>query len=322
MALRSHASGWFMTERNKLRSAFGASLREYEPLAKHTTSRIGGPAEFLVVAESAAVLAEQVRTARQMGLPFFILGAGANVLISDAGVRGLVIVNRARDVQIDEAGETPSVRVESGANLSLLARQCAARGLSGLEWAAGIPGTVGGAIYGNAGAHGSDIAASLKLAEILHDDGRAKRWERSELAFGYRTSALKRARAAGQGGHVVLAAEFELVRRDPAECLERMDVFTAYRRRTQPPGASLGSMFKNPPGDYAGRLIEAAGLKGLRVGGVEISPMHANFFVNSGEARATDVFALIHQAHTAVKAKFDVDLALEIELVGEWGGQC
>ncbi|MBL8094001.1 MAG: UDP-N-acetylmuramate dehydrogenase [Anaerolineales bacterium] len=311
-----------MTERNKLRSAFGGSLREYEPLAKHTTSRIGGAAEFLVVADSAAVLAEQVRTARQLGLPFFILGAGANVLISDSGVRGLVIVNRARDVRIDEVGETPSVRVESGANLSLLARQCAARGLSGLEWAAGIPGTVGGAIYGNAGAHGSDIAASLQLAEILHDDGRVKRWDVSELSFGYRTSALKRARAAGQGGHVVLAAEFALVRRDPAECLERMDTWTAYRRRTQPPGASLGSMFKNPPGDYAGRLIEAAGLKGLKVGGAEISPVHANFFLNTGEARAADVFALIHQAHAAVKTQFDIDLALEVELVGEWGGQC
>jgi UDP-N-acetylmuramate dehydrogenase len=322
MALRSHASGWFMTERNKLRSAFGASLREYEPLAKHTTSRIGGPAEFLVVADSAEVLAEQVRTARQLGLPFFILGAGANVLISDAGVRGLVIVNRAREMRIDDAGEAPSVRVESGATLSLLARQCAARGLSGLEWAAGIPGTVGGAIYGNAGAHGSDIAASLRLAEILQEDGRVKRWETAELAFGYRASALKRARAAGQGGQVVLAAEFDLIRRDPVECLERMDVYNAYRRRTQPPGASLGSMFKNPPGDYAGRLIEAAGLKGLKVGGAEISPVHANFFLNTGEARASDVFALIHQAHTAVKARFDIDLALEVELVGEWGGQC
>ena len=322
MALRSHASGWFMTERNKLRSAFGASLREYEPLAKHTTSRLGGPAEFLVVADSAEVLAEQVRTARQLELPFFILGAGANVLISDAGVRGLVIVNRAREMRIDDAGEAPSVRVESGATLSLLARQCAARGLSGLEWAAGIPGTVGGAIYGNAGAHGSDIAASLRLAEILQEDGRVKRWETAELAFGYRASALKRARAAGQGGQVVLAAEFDLIRRDPVECLERMDVYNAYRRRTQPPGASLGSMFKNPPGDYAGRLIEAAGLKGLKVGGAEISPVHANFFLNTGEARASDVFALIHQAHTAVKARFDIDLALEVELVGEWGGQC
>jgi len=322
MALRSHASGWFMTERNKLRSAFGASLREYEPLAKHTTSRLGGPAEFLVVADSAEVLAEQVRTARQLELPFFILGAGANVLISDSGVRGLVIVNRAREMRIDDSGEAPSVRVESGATLSLLARQCAARGLSGLEWAAGIPGTVGGAIYGNAGAHGSDIAASLRLAEILQEDGRVKRWETAELAFGYRASALKRARAAGQGGQVVLAAEFGLIRRDPVECLERMDVYNAYRRRTQPPGASLGSMFKNPPGDYAGRLIEAAGLKGLKVGGAEISPVHANFFLNTGEARASDVFALIHQAHTTVKARFDIDLALEVELVGEWGGQC
>ncbi|HRF48946.1 MAG TPA: UDP-N-acetylmuramate dehydrogenase [Anaerolineales bacterium] len=311
-----------MTERNKLRSAFGASLREYEPLAKHTTSRLGGPAEFLVVADSAEVLAEQVRTARQLELPFFILGAGANVLISDSGVRGLVIVNRAREMRIDDSGEAPSVRVESGATLSLLARQCAARGLSGLEWAAGIPGTVGGAIYGNAGAHGSDIAASLRLAEILQEDGRVKRWETAELAFGYRASALKRARAAGQGGQVVLAAEFGLIRRDPVECLERMDVYNAYRRRTQPPGASLGSMFKNPPGDYAGRLIEAAGLKGLKVGGAEISPVHANFFLNTGEARASDVFALIHQAHTTVKARFDIDLALEVELVGEWGGQC
>ncbi len=318
MALRSHASQWFMNDRSRLQTALSGRLKEYEPLARHTTARIGGPAEFFAVAEDADQLAEMVRTARAAEVAFFILGSGANILVSDSGVSGLVIVNRAKAVRIDDSGEAPRVTAESGANLSLLARQCASKGLSGLEWAAGVPGSVGGAVYGNAGAHGRDIAADLQVAEILHADGGVKRWSLTELAFGYRTSALKRERV----GHVVLSAEFALTRRDPAECLAKMDEYTAYRKRTQPPGASLGSMFKNPPGDYAGRLIEAAGLKGLRVGDAQISPVHANFFVNLGEARSSDVLALIHRAHAAVKDQFDIDLALEVELVGNWGGQC
>jgi UDP-N-acetylmuramate dehydrogenase len=318
MALRSHVSWVYMSDKVMLRAAFGGRLKENEPLAKYTAARIGGPAEFFVTAETAEELAEQVRAAWQIGQQPFILGGGANVLVSDAGIRGLVILNRARRVEYRDQDEPPTVWAESGANLGLLARQCAARGLSGLEWAATVPGTVGGAVYGNAGAHGGDVARNLRMAEILHQDGTVKRWTPEELSFGYRSSALKRQRS----GHAILAAEFSLGRGQAAELQARIEAFVSHRKSTQPPGASMGSMFKNPPGDYAGRLIEAAGLKGARVGATEISSLHANFFVNQGEGRAADVFALIHLAHDAVRDQFGVDLELEVELVGEWGGQC
>ncbi len=318
MALRSHVSWVYMSEKTKLRAAFGGRLKEAEPLAKYTAARLGGPAEFFIAADNAAELAEQVRAARAIGLRPFVLGGGANILVSDAGVRGLVILNRARSVEFHDQAEPPTVWAEAGANLGSLARRCAARGLAGLEWAATVPGTLGGAIYGNAGAHGGDIARNLRMAEILHQDGTVKRWTPEELAFGYRTSALKRQKA----GHIILAAEFALTPAEPAALQAQIEAFAAQRKRTQPPGASMGSMFKNPPGDYAGRLIEAAGLKGTRVGGAEISTLHANFFLNQGESRAADVFALIHLAHEAVREQFGVDLELEVELVGEWGGQC
>jgi len=236
-------------------------------------------------------------------------------------VRGLVIVNRARTVNFREQDEIVIVRAESGANLGIVARQCCLRGLAGMEWAATVPGTVGGAVFGNAGAHGGEIAGSLRMAEILQPDGTVRSWSRDELGFSYRTSALKRQKASDRKP-IVLAAEFALTHGRPIELQAKVEAFTAHRKRTQPPGASLGSMFKNPPGDYAGRLIEAAGMKGKRIGNVEISNLHANFFVNLGKARAADVLALIHMAHETVKAKFGVDLELEVELVGEWEGRC
>jgi len=307
-----------MSERRTLREAFGSHLKENEPLAKYTSARMGGPAEYFVIAETAAELAEYTRTAWELGFQPFILGGGANVLVSDAGVHGLVILNRARRAEFRTEDEPATVWAESGANLGLLARQCVAKGLSGLEWAATVPGTVGGAVYGNAGAHGGDVAMNLRMAEILHQDGHVRRWTPQELAFGYRTSALKQQRES----LVILSAEFEMRRGEPEALQAKVEAFVAHRKGTQPPGASLGSMFKNPPDDYAGRLIEAAGLKGARMGNVEISTQHANFFINMGEGRASDVFALIHRAHEAVKNQFGVDLELEVELVGEWGGQC
>ena len=310
-----------------LRAAFGNRLKLGEPLARYTSARLGGPAEYLAVAESAGELAELVRAAWELGIDPLILGGGSNVLVSDAGVRGLVIVNRARAVVFHDtpgAGQTPSVWAEAGANLGALARQCAARGLGGLNWAATVPGTVGGAVYGNAGAHGGDTSGNLLLAEILQQDGSVRRWGGEELKFSYRSSRLKRERGAAGGGrrHVLLGAELSLTHGTPAALQAEIEGFVAHRKRTQPPGASLGSMFKNPPGDYAGRLIEAAGLKGKRLGQAEISNVHANFFVNLGEARAAEVWTLIHLAHATVKSKFGVDLELEVELVGEWLGQC
>jgi UDP-N-acetylmuramate dehydrogenase len=205
------------------------------------------------------------------------------------------------------------VWAEAGVNFGALARHAAQRGLAGLEWAAGIPGTVGGAVVGNAGAHGSDMAGCLVVAEILHRQGQ-EHWPVERFAYGYRSSIIKR----GAEEAIVLNATLRLERSTPQAVQERMDTYVAHRRRTQPPGASMGSMFKNPPGDYAGRLIEAAGLKGARIGEAEISRLHANFFVNLGQAKAADISQLIRLARREVAEKFGVELELEIEMVGDW----
>lgn len=298
------------TALEELKTVFGARLRQGEMLARHTSARIGGPAEWFVVAETPDDLRAAARIAWGEGLPLFILGGGSNILVADAGLRGLVVSNRARRVSI----EGTRVQAESGANLSTLARRCIERGLAGLEWAVGVPGTVGGAVVGNAGAHGGDVAANLESARILQADGIERDWKNAELAFDYRTSAIKR----GTLKSVILDATFTLTN-EPVEAIQaRADAYNTRRKATQPPGASMGSMFKNPPGDYAGRLIDEAGLKGRRIGKAQISPVHANFFVNLGEARADDVRALIEEAREAVQVRFGVRLELEIELVGEW----
>jgi UDP-N-acetylmuramate dehydrogenase len=269
-----------------------------------------------VIAQSAAELESAVQSLWDMGTPFFLLGSGSNVLVSDAGIRGMVVINRAHTVKIDTHGAAPTVWAESGANLSGIARQLALRGLSGLEWAANVPGSVGGAVYGNAGAFGMDIKACLVLAEILHRTEGRQSWPGTRLELDYRSSLLKR----DPGQAVVLAARFGLTTSTKDEVHARMDSYNTQRRRSQPPGASLGSMFKNPNGDYAGRLIEAAGLKGTRIGGAQISKMHANFFVNDQQASAKDIWGLLQLAHRTVQDKFGVDLELEVELLGDWNG--
>ncbi|MBN1146527.1 MAG: UDP-N-acetylmuramate dehydrogenase [Anaerolineales bacterium] len=304
-----------------LQDAFGDRLEMGASLARYSAARLGGPADALLAARSSQELARVAELCWQRRLPFVILGGGSNVLISDAGVRGLVVLNRARRMRFDESADPPTVWAESGASFGNLARRAAQRGLAGLEWAAGIPGTLGGAVVGNAGAHGADMAGSLVLAEILHrkntgqsDGHRREMWPVERLEYSYRSSILK-----GQPGQaVVLAAILRLERSTPQSVQLKMDEIAAYRRKTQPRGASMGSMFKNPPGDYAGRLIEAAGLKGARVGDAQISSQHANFFLNLGQATAMDIYELIQLARQAVAEKFAVELELEIELLGEW----
>lgn len=296
-----------------LRSAFGERLRENEPLARYTSARIGGSADALLRVATSAELAEAAKTLWKLDVPFLVLGGGSNMLISDAGVREFVILNESSAVRFDDSDE-PSVWAESGAGLGVIARQAAAKGLSGLEWAAGIPGTLGGAIVGNAGAHGGDVSMSLDMAAILHRTEGTKEWSTGDLAYGYRTSWFKR----HHNQAVVLSARLKLAQKPAGEIRAQMDTFLAYRRLTQPPGASMGSMFKNPPGNSAGRLIEAAGLKGKRIGSAQISPLHANFFLNLGEARAADVYALIREARQAVQHHSGIELELEVELVGEW----
>jgi UDP-N-acetylmuramate dehydrogenase len=243
------------------------------------------------------------------------------------GCRDLVVFNRAKHFELrpgeNGSKDTAVLWAESGVSIGAIARQAAQMGWTGLEWAATIPGTVGGAVVGNAGAFGGDTSGSLKVVEILQrmeaDNPSQVRAERKSLApgemdFGYRSSLLRK----NPGQAVVLSAEFVLRRCDPSEAVARIGQFLARRRETQPSGSSLGSMFKNPPGDYAGRLIEAAGLKGHRVGNAEISRQHANFFINLGDAKAEDIRALLELARKMVREKFGVDLEPEIILAGDW----
>lgn len=295
-----------------LRAAFGKRLRENQPLARYTSARIGGAADTLVDVNTADELAAAAQKLWDLDVPFFVLGGGSNMLVSDVGVRQVVLFNQASHVRFAE--EMPSVWAESGAGLGAIARQAAAKSLGGLEWAAGIPGTIGGAVFGNAGAHGGDVTGVLQMATILHRTEGRKDWNVKDLAYEYRGSWLKK----HPGEAVVLSAQLALVKKQESEIRAQMDTFLAYRRLTQPPGASMGSMFKNPPGDSAGRLIEAAGMKGKRIGNAQISPLHANFFLNLGSARADDVYALIQEARAAVRRLSGIDLELEIELVGDW----
>lgn len=298
----------------ELREQFGQRLQENVRLANYTAARVGGPADALLVVNSADELEKCVKTLWKMKIPFLLLGGGANVLVSDRGFHGVVLLNRAHTIKIHAQNDPPTLWAESGANLGMIARQAALRGLSGLEWANSVPGTLGGAIYGNAGAFDGDMQKNLLMAEILHPQEGKQTWSVEKFGYEYRSSVLKRSGTKA----VILSATLKLEKSTPEAVKEKMDEFSNRRKQTQPPGASLGSMFKNPPGDYAGRLIEAAGLKGMQVGGVQVSPVHANFFVNSEAATASDYRQLIDLVRNTVEEKFGVRLELEVELVGDW----
>jgi UDP-N-acetylmuramate dehydrogenase len=313
----------------RLAERFGPRLVRDVALAKYTSARIGGPADFLLIAESADDLADIVTRLWQEDAPFVVVGAGSNVLVSDLGCREVVLLNHARQVEVRPLGEDTRravLRAESGASLGGTARSAAQQGWSGIEWGATVPGTIGGAVVGNAGAFGGDMAGSLHMVDILQRGNRQVGSNSTavvatvavkDLGYSYRSSRLKRER----GSAVVLSAEFVLTACPPAEALARIESMNSKRRESQPPGASMGSMFKNPPGDFAGRLIEAAGLKGVRIGGAEISSVHANFFINTGGASAADVRSLMTRAQETVLEKFGVRLDPEVESIGEWPSQ-
>jgi len=297
---------------DELTQRFGKRLLTQAPLSNLTSARVGGAAAYLVTIQNGDELAQTVQLCWENRLPYRILGAGSNMLFSDDGFDGLILLNKAKAIRILEDPQQPMVWAESGANFGLVARKAALAGLSGLEWAAAVPGTVGGAVYGNAGAHGGDIAGSLVVAEILQQGQQKQSWSCEDFAYAYRSSILKR----GTQPTLILSATFKCTPDDPDAVQDRMKQYSEHRRRTQPPGASMGSMFKNPVGDYAGRLIEAAGLKGRQVGGVKVSEVHANFFVNQAQATAEDIWTLIQIVQKTVAEKFNVQLELEIEPVG------
>ncbi|MDQ7819791.1 MAG: UDP-N-acetylmuramate dehydrogenase [Armatimonadota bacterium] len=285
-------------------------VRENEPLARHVSFRIGGPADVLAVPRSVRELRAVVRWLFDAGLPFVVLGQGSNVLIADAGIRAVVLkIGKGLDGVAFDGGR---VTAQAGAGLPFLARAAAARGLAGLEFAAGIPASVGGAVVMNAGAHGHAMAEVVRSVRVLQPDGE-RVLAAAELAYGYRTSALQR-----QVG-VVVEATLQLRQGDPAAVRELTDRWLAQRAATQPLGPpSSGCVFRNPPGDHAGRLIDLAGGKGLQVGGARVSEVHANYILNTGAATAADVLALMRQVSGLVMEKFGVRLEPEIKLVGEF----
>jgi UDP-N-acetylmuramate dehydrogenase len=289
-----------------------ARLKVDEPLAPFTTMRVGGPADFLAVANSTAEVAALVRAAQKLGLPWRLIGRGSNLLVADAGIRGLVIRDTAARITVRPDGLT--LRVEAGLSCAQLAGRTAKLGLTGMEFAVAIPGTVGGAVVQNAGAHGTEMVQVLTRVDYMGPDGRTGTFRVDELGMRYRWSRFKEP----PRDKAVLSAEVRLERAEPDEVAARIAEIRTWRAASQPGEPSAGSIFTNPPGDYAGRLIEAAGLKGLQIGGAQISPRHANFIVNLGGARAADVAALIERARTTVAETFGIELEPEVERVGDW----
>jgi UDP-N-acetylmuramate dehydrogenase len=305
-------------QKKDLEIFFGNNLKMDEMMARYSVMQVGGPADYLAIVENKKELEESVRFLWEGKIPFILIGGGSNTLISDRGIREVVIINKAKDVKfLENDPETPRLWAESGAGFGKLSRRAATKGWAGLEWSAGIPGTVGGAVVNNAGAFGSNVAENLEMAEILHPVGdkiQRSEWSVDQLAYGYRSSLIK----SGKHPAVVLSATFQMEQSTPEKVKERISSISEKRQESQPQGASLGSMFKNPPGDYAGRLIEEAGLKGTNVGGVEISRVHGNYFLNHGNATAADISSLIKTARKMVKEKYGVELELEIQFIGDW----
>ena len=297
-----------------LRSSFGDRMQENVPLSGYTAARIGGPADVLVFVHSADELVQAAEKMWQMDVPLSLLGGGSNVLVSDKGVRGVVLINRARLVKFDLQAEPPTVQAESGVTPNDITQRAARLGLAGFEWAASLPGSLGGALYGNAGAFDGEMAGNLISIELVDRLNGRQVLPVEKMEYGYRTSVLKREHSHA----LILSAQLALRHGDPQAIRTKMEQFSERRRLTQPPGANMGSMFKNPPGEKAGRLIEAAGLKGKRIGNAEISTQHANFFINHGQTPAADMKALIELAQTTVARQFGINLELEVELMGEW----
>jgi UDP-N-acetylmuramate dehydrogenase len=287
------------------------------PLARHTTMRVGGWADLLVTAHNAFELRALVRFARARELPLTVLGRGSNVIVSDRGVRGLVVHVRAEATRI----EGTTYRAEAGVPMARAATETQRAGLSGLEFGLAIPGSVGGSVWANAGAHGSDVQAVLESADVLLQDGTEARLGVDDLALGYRDSRLKHRPPAGPP-EIVIAATFVLEPADADAIKANLDDIRRWRQAHQPLGLpSAGSTFRNPDdGPSAGELIDRAGLKGFRIGGARVSEKHANFVITEAGAAGADVRRLIDHVRAEIRRRDGVDLLPEVEFVGEWDG--
>ena len=282
-----------------------------EPMANHTSVRVGGPADLLVRVRSQQGLRAIAAAAYRYSLPFRVLGDGTNLIAAPAGIRGLVIRNHGGERH--RCADGVSIWADSGCSLIGTARWAAGMGLSGLEGAATIPGTVGGAVVNNAGAYGWTASDSVTRVKVL--DCQGERWmEHAELQYAYRTSAIKE-----QPGYaVVLGAEMLLTPGDAHRILATVNERLETRHRTQPTAPSSGSVFRNPPGCSAWKLIDQAGMRGMAVGGAHVSQKHANFIINDGTATASDVHDLVQAVEEAVRSRMRVELQREVELIGSW----
>jgi UDP-N-acetylmuramate dehydrogenase len=288
----------------------GVKTSRDEPLARFTTMRVGGPADLFASVHNIHELRAIIRFARSRAIPLTILGRGSDVVIADAGIRGLVVQNRAEGSRI----EGDRYIAESGLPMARAATETKDAGLTGLEFGLAIPGTVGGAVWANAGAHEGDIAGILESADVLLGDGTEARLTATELELAYRDSRLKH-----RPDEAVLAATFRLEAADPATIAARLDDIKRWRREHQPLGIpSAGSTFRNPSGDSAGRLIDSIGWKGRTRGGATVSEKHANFIVNDRKGTAADVHGLIDEVAAAVAAATGIELVPEVVFLGDW----
>lgn len=291
----------FFQEKGKLEKDY--------PLSKLNTWKIGGRAEFVFWPQSSAELIQAVHYCRDREIPVFLIGLGSNILFPDRGLKGMVIVSRGLQ---GISWQEDMVRVEAGYSLRRLTAEAAARGLGGLEFACGIPGTVGGAIVMNAGAYGAEIGSLVRDVSILTPSGEEKTLPGQDISFGYRTSTLL------DGNFWLLASTIKLEPGKDSKDLEaNISALLAKRRQTQPlefPNA--GSVFRNPPGNSAGRLIEQAGWKGFRLGDAQVSEKHANFIVNRGKAKAEEIICLIGKIQEDIYQKYGVELQTEIRIIG------
>jgi len=279
-----------------------------EPLSKHTTYGIGGPAEIMVFPENKTDLIQIIRTARKMNQPVSILGSGSNILISDSGIKG-VVVSLKNTLKLIEI-ENQKLYAECGSMLGRIVKQAVKHNLIGLENLNGVPGTLGGALVMNAGAWGGEISENLVQVELIDEDGKLRYLQKNEINFSYRQSSFNKK-------DILLSAEFLLKKADKEIINKNFVEAQTGRKSTQPLNKrSAGSLFKNPKGHSAGKLIDEAGLKGFSIGQAKISDKHANFFINEGNASSKDMLQLIKKAHQTVKEKFNINLELEVKLMG------
>ena len=299
-------------QRRELIEIMGETVQFDCAMSEHTTFRIGGKADAVCFVQKLGELQELFSYINKENIPYLVVGGGSNLLVRDGGFKGVVIIMREHLASIEKNEKNEQILVAGGGlPLSNLVRYCSQRGLGGLEFLAGIPGTVGGAVIMNAGAFGQDMGAVLQSVEMVSPQGELISRDGSDLVFSYRASSI-------QEGTIVVSASLRCTRETPQIVSKRVADYLVKRKTTQPlEYPSAGSVFRNPPGDYAGRLIEKTGLKGKKIGGAMISPKHANYIVNTGGARAEDVLALMEMAKERVKKETGIELKPEIRVVGE-----